>query len=66
MPYFSNVNHLVRLSSDKNIEIDLLGAAGPEAWVCQNKWVENKKIGINELKLNFFPLPVHTPLTALD
>ena len=32
------------------MEIDLLGAAGPETWVCQSKWVENKKIGMNELK----------------
>jgi hypothetical protein len=32
------------------MEIDLLGAAGPETWVCQSKWVESKKIGINDLK----------------
>jgi len=50
IPNFTYVNHRVRLSSGKNMEIDLLGAAGPETWVCQNKWVENKKIGITELK----------------
>jgi hypothetical protein len=50
IPNFTYVNHRVRLSSGKNMEIDLLGAAGPETWVCQSKWVENKKIGINELK----------------
>jgi hypothetical protein len=50
IPNFTYVNHRVRLSSGKNMEIDLLGAAGPETWVCQSKWVENKKIGINALK----------------
>jgi len=50
IPDFSYVNHRVRLSSGKNREIDLLGAAGPEAWVCQSKWVERKNIGINDLK----------------
>jgi hypothetical protein len=50
MPTFAYVNHRVRLSSGKNMEIDLLGAAGPEKWVCQSKWVESKKMGINDLK----------------
>jgi hypothetical protein len=50
IPNFTYVNHRVRLSSGKNMEIDLLGAAGPETWVCQSKWVENKKIGITDLK----------------
>ena len=50
IPDFSYVNHRVRLSSGKDREIDLLGAAGPETWVCQSKWVESKKIGINDLK----------------
>jgi hypothetical protein len=50
IPTFTYVNHRVRLSSGKNMEIDLLGAAGPEAWVCQSKWVESKNIGINDLK----------------
>ena len=50
IPSFAYVNHRVRLSSGKNMEIDLLGAAGPEKWVCQSKWVESKKIGINDLK----------------
>jgi hypothetical protein len=50
IPNFTYVNHRVRLSSGKNMEIDLLGAAGPETWVCQSKWVENKRIGMNELK----------------
>jgi len=50
IPGFSYVNHRARLSSGKNREIDLLGAAGPETWVCQSKWVESRKIGINDLK----------------
>jgi hypothetical protein len=50
IPSFTYVNHRVRLSSGKNREIDLLGAAGPETWVCQSKWVESKKMGINDLK----------------
>lgn len=50
MPEFSFVNHRFRLSSGISKEIDLLGAAGPEAWVCQSKWVEKTKIGINVLK----------------
>ncbi|MBF0453059.1 MAG: hypothetical protein HQK75_20325 [Candidatus Magnetomorum sp.] len=50
MPDFSFVNHRVRLSSGLSKEIDLLGAAGPEAWVCQSKWVENTKIGSTVLK----------------
>jgi hypothetical protein len=51
IPDFSYVNHRARLSSGKNKEIDLLGAAGPETWVCQSKWVESKKIGIKDLKI---------------
>ncbi len=46
MPFrFVFVRHRVRLSSGKGREIDILGAAGAEQWVCQSKWVKGKKMG---------------------
>ena len=45
-PRFVYVRHRVRLSSGKGREVDVLGAGGGDQWVCQSKWVENRKIGI--------------------
>ncbi|HHC24062.1 MAG TPA: hypothetical protein ENK58_01410, partial [Desulfobacterales bacterium] len=42
---FSYVRHRVRIGSGKGNEIDLLGAAGAEKWVCQSKWVTGRPIG---------------------
>ncbi len=47
MPWlFSYVRHRVQLDPD----IDVLGAAGSEKWVCQSKWVTGRKIGIKILE----------------
>ena len=40
----------MRLSSGKGREIDVIGAAGAEVWVCQSKWLTNDKVGIPVLK----------------
>ena len=50
IPDFSYVRHRVRLSSGENMEIDLIGAAGPETWICQSKWLERKKVDVRILK----------------
>jgi len=50
MPDFVYVRHRTRISSGKGREIDLLAGYYPESWVCQSKWVENKKIGVNVLQ----------------
>jgi len=47
---FSYVKHRVRLESGRGKEIDILGAAGSEKWVCQSKWVTGKKVGIAVLR----------------
>ena len=39
IPRFSYVRHRVRPGSGKGRETDVPGAAGPEQWVCQSKWV---------------------------
>ncbi len=46
MPFrFVFVRHRMRLSSGKGREIDILGAAGAEQWVCRSRWVKGKKMG---------------------
>ncbi len=51
MPWrFSYVRHRMRLGSGRGNEIDLLGAAGSEKWVCQSKWVTGDKMGVGVLK----------------
>jgi len=48
---FVFVRHRMRLGSGRGREIDLLGAAGPEQWVCQSKWVTGQKIGRGVLEV---------------
>jgi hypothetical protein len=51
MPWmFHYVRHRMRIGSGKGREIDLLGAAGSEKWVCQSKWVTGDRIGIGVLR----------------
>ncbi len=50
VPEFTFVRHRYRPSSGKGREIDVIGAAGPEQWVCQSKWVTGDKIGIDVLR----------------
>lgn len=51
MPWrFTYVHHRSRLESGKGKEIDVLGAAGIEQWICQSKWTTGKKTGIDVLK----------------
>ena len=40
-----------RLKSGQGKEIDVIGAAGPEIWVCQSKWLIGKKVGTDILQL---------------
>ncbi|MDM8537249.1 hypothetical protein QUF70_10880, partial [Desulfobacterales bacterium HSG17] len=47
---FSYVRHRVRIESGRGREIDILGAAGSEKWVCQSKWVTGNKTGISVLR----------------
>jgi hypothetical protein len=47
---FIFVRHRFRLGSGEGKEIDVLGAAGPEQWVCQSKWITGNRIGISVLK----------------
>jgi hypothetical protein len=42
---FFYIEHRVRLGSSQGREIDVLGAAGPEEWVCESKWEKGKKAG---------------------
>ncbi|MCP4647317.1 MAG: hypothetical protein GY852_06220, partial [bacterium] len=40
MPWlFSYVRHHVQLGAENDPDIDVLGAAGGEKWVCQSKWI---------------------------
>jgi len=51
MPWpFVFVRHRMRLGSGKGQEIDLVGAAAGEIWVCQSKWVTRDKIGVAVLQ----------------
>ena len=40
----------MRLGSGKGQEIDVVGAAGPEKWVCEGKWAKGRKAGIAEIE----------------
>ncbi|MCP4694231.1 MAG: hypothetical protein GY859_39725, partial [Desulfobacterales bacterium] len=50
IPDFTFVRHRVRLGSGKGREIDVLGGAGVEQWVCQSKFVKGNKTGISVLR----------------
>lgn len=50
IPRFIFLRHRMRLGSGKGKEIDVLGAAGPEQWVCESKWVKGKKAGKAEIE----------------
>ena len=51
MPWmFHYVRHRVQLGAEDDPDIDVLGAAGSEKWVCQSKWVTGSKIGIRTLR----------------
>ncbi|MCP4106225.1 MAG: hypothetical protein GY749_11915 [Desulfobacteraceae bacterium] len=50
MPRFIYVRHRVQLGAENDPDIDVLGAAGGEKWVCQSKWVTGRKIGIKILE----------------
>ncbi len=50
IPDFTFVHHHVRLNWGKGREIDVLGGAGIEQWVCQSKFVRGSKIGISVLR----------------
>ncbi len=51
MPWlFHYVRHRVQLGAEDDPDIDVLGAAGGEKWVCQSKWVTRGKIGMKTLE----------------
>jgi hypothetical protein len=44
MPWrFFYLEHRLRPGAGNDREIDILGAAGPEEWVCESKWQKGKK-----------------------
>jgi hypothetical protein len=50
MPHtFIYIAHRHRLRSGRGQEIDVLGAAWGEQWVCQSKWAQGKKMGLDVL-----------------
>ncbi len=51
MPDFTYVRQRYRPGSGKGREIDVIGAAGPEQWVCQSKWLKGSKVGIAVLRV---------------
>ncbi len=38
-------------TSGEGQELDLVGGAGPDAWICQSRWVVGKKQGVKVLKV---------------
>ena len=48
--HFSYIHHRTRLKAGKGQEIDVLGAAGGDIWVCQSKWWTKEKVGKQELQ----------------
>ena len=51
MPWmFHYVRHRVRMGAGKGREIDVLGAAGAEKWICQSKWLEGRRCGVKILE----------------
>ncbi len=50
IPRFTYMRHRVRPGSGRGREIDVLGAAGPEQWVCQSKWVTGSRTGIGDMR----------------
>ncbi|MDM8516023.1 hypothetical protein QUF76_07480 [Desulfobacterales bacterium HSG16] len=48
---FVYIEHRHRIGSGKDKEIDVLGAAGGEEWICQSKWLSERKVGMNVLKM---------------
>ncbi len=49
--HFSYIRHRVRLKSGKGQEIDVLGAAAGDIWICQSKWWTKEKVGKKELQV---------------
>ncbi len=47
---FNYIRHRVRLGAGKGQEIDVLGAAAGDIWICQSKWWTKEKIGKKELQ----------------
>ncbi len=47
---FIYVRHRMRIGSGKGREIDVIGAAGGEVWVCRSRWVKDHKMGMDVLK----------------
>ncbi|MBV7330393.1 hypothetical protein KFU94_19525, partial [Chloroflexi bacterium TSY] len=44
------LNHRVQLSSGKEKEVDILAAYSGVTWVCQSKWVTDRKVGVAVLQ----------------
>ncbi len=47
---FNYIRHRVRLGAGKGQEIDVLGAAAGDIWICQSKWWTKAKVGKKELQ----------------
>lgn len=50
IPDFVYVRLRERLGPGAGIEIDVHGGAGIEQWVAESKWVEDRKVGVKDIK----------------
>ena len=51
MPHrFVYVEHRMRFGAGEGQEVDVLGAAGAEIWVCQSKWWVEQPVGVGVLR----------------
>jgi len=51
VPRFTYVRLRERLGVGPDREIDVLGAAGPEKWVCESKWVKDRRAGKSDVEV---------------
>ena len=47
---FYSVHHRMRLDASEGSEVDVYASAGTEIWICESRWWETRKVGVNEVK----------------
>jgi len=67
-PILNYLDQRVRLSSGRGQDIDILAAFSGQIWVCQSKWQESNKVGVDVLHMmmrqadtvreRFDPIPI--------
>ncbi|MBF0202689.1 MAG: hypothetical protein HQK66_15585, partial [Desulfamplus sp.] len=48
---FSYIWHRTSLGEATGLEIDVEAAAGQEMWICESKWIETRKVGVEDVEL---------------